>query len=109
MGASARLLDRKSREQTGAEGSGWHMTEAAVRADVVVIIQPCRQEPPSVSEAFEHVLVQAFVSDAPVQAFGKAVLSRLTRRDVMPFDALLLRPRQNRAARKLRSVVADDA
>lgn len=77
--------------------------------DVVVIIQPCRQEPPSVSEAVEHVLVQAFVSDPSVQTFGVAVFSWLARRNVVPFDGLLLRPCQNRTARKLRSVVADDA
>ena len=109
MRASVRLLDRKSREQTDAIGGRGHVADAAVRADVVVIVPPCRNDLPSVSEALKHVFVQALIADASVQAFGVAVLSGLARRDVMPFDAVFLCPRQNGAARELRAVVADDA
>lgn len=48
-----------------------------MRADGVVILPPRRDDPPSVSEAFEHMLVETFVPDAPVQAFGVAVLAGL--------------------------------
>ena len=109
MRASVRLLDRKSREQTDAIGGWGHVADAAVRTNIVVIVPPCRNQPPSVSEAFKYMFVQALVTDAPIQALGVSVFSGLARRDVMPFDTAFLRPCQNGAACKLRAIVADDA
>ena len=66
MRASVRLLDRKSREQTDAIGGWGHVADAAVRTDVVVIVPPFADKPPSVSEALEHMFVQTFITDPPV-------------------------------------------
>jgi hypothetical protein len=55
------------------------------------------------------MLIQALVPDPPVQALGIAVLTRLARRNVMPFDTAFLCPCQNGATRELRSVVAHNA
>ena len=80
-----------------------------MRADIIVILSPGFDEMPSVSEALKHMLVQTFVPDPAVKALGKSVLSRLARRDVVPFDAMFLRPHKNGATGQLRAVVADDA
>jgi hypothetical protein len=41
-------------------------------------------------EAAEEVLVQALIAQAADEALGEAVLLRLARRDVVPFDVALL-------------------
>ena len=54
------------------------------------------------------MLVQAFVAETPVQALDKGVLHGLARRDVMPADAAVLLPAQDRMRRQLGSVVGHD-
>lgn len=77
--------------------------------DIVVILPPRRNEPPSGSEALEHWLVQAFIPDPAIEALGEAVFPGLARCDVMPFDAVLLCPEENSAAGQLGAIVTDDA
>ncbi len=54
----------------------------------------------------EQRLVEALVPEAPVEALDEAVLHRLARRDVVPFDLPLLGPSEDRAGGELRAVVA---
>src|SRR3546814_13221432 len=48
-----------------------------------------------------------FVPQPTVEALDEAVLLRFARRDVMPFDPLLLAPAQDRHAGQLGAVVGD--
>ena len=59
-------------------------------------------------QAPEQVLVQAFVAQPADQALDEAVLHRLARRDVVPGDATLLLPAEDRVRGQLGAVVADD-
>jgi len=63
-----------------------------MRALVVVVVGPNANLCSSVIEPEEQRLVQEFVAHAPVEAFAKAVLHRLSRRDVTPFDPMFARP-----------------
>ena len=78
-----------------------------VRPVVVVIKLPGGQDGPGVRQGGEQRLVQAFVTQPPVEAFDEAVLLRLARRDVMPVDPAILRPLEDRHAGQLGAVVAD--
>ena len=55
----------------------------------------------------EQRLVEQFVAQAAVETFDEGVLLRLARGDVMPLDAGLLRPAQDRHAGQLGAVVGD--
>ena len=54
------------------------------------------------------MLVQALVPQLAVEALQEAVLLRLARRDVVPFDAVLLGPLKHGIAGELGAVVEDD-
>jgi hypothetical protein len=41
------------------------------------------------------VFVEAFVAQAAVEALDEAILHRFARRDVVPFDGMLLLPSQD--------------
>jgi hypothetical protein len=61
-----------------------------------IIIEPPRFiDPPPHRQAVEHVLVEALVAEAPVEALDKSVLDRLCGRDVVPSDAEFLLPAQD--------------
>ena len=77
--------------------------------DVVVVVAPEGQFAAGISQAVEDFLVQAFVAQAVVEAFDVAILLRLARVDVVPFDAVRVGPFQDGLAGELGSVVADDA
>ena len=59
----------------------------------VVVDPPCFDDLAGLAEVGEQGFVQAFVSKLAVEALDEAVLHRLARRDVVPFDAALLLPR----------------
>jgi len=79
-----------------------------VRADIVIVLPPFLDDVPSVSEASEDLLVQAFVTYFSVHTFRVAVFGRLARCNVMPFNLVILGPLQNGSTGKLRSIVTDD-
>ena len=54
------------------------------------------------------MLVQALVPQLAVEALHEAVLLRLARRDVVPFDAVVLGPLEHGISGELGSVVGDD-
>src|SRR5690606_20365447 len=80
-----------------------------MRPDVVVVVAPQGQLSAGIGQAVEDLLVQAFVAQAAIEGLDVAVLLRLAGIDVMPFDAVLVGPLQDRLAGELGSVVADEA
>lgn len=54
------------------------------------------------------MVVETFVAKAAVQALHEAVLSRLAGHDVVPRDAVVLVPLQDRPRCQLGAVVRDD-
>lgn len=81
--------------------------EARVGAIMVVVVAPCRDQDAGMAQAVEEVRVETFVTQPPIEGFDEAVLHGFARRDVMPFDAALLLPAQDRIGRQLRTVVGD--
>ena len=57
---------------------------------VVIVMLPCRQHGSGVRQRREQRLIQAFVTQASVEAFDEGVLCRLAWRDVMPVDPAVL-------------------
>ena len=57
-----------------------------------VIEPPGFNDPPCHRQAMVHVLVEALVTEAPVEALDESVPDRLSGRDVVPSDAPLLLP-----------------
>ena len=76
--------------------------------DVVVVVSPEGQPAVGIGEAVEGLLVEAFVAQAAVEVLDAAVLLRLARVDVAPFDAVLVGPLQDRLGGELGAVVTDD-
>jgi hypothetical protein len=66
-----------------------------VRAVVIVVVAPCRNQLAGMAQPDEEVLVQAFVPEPAVEALHEAVLHGLARRDVVPLDMALLLPLQD--------------
>jgi len=79
-----------------------------VRPDVIIIVPPGHEHEAGMRQRREQGLVNAFVTQAAVEALDEAVLHRLPRRDIMPFDLTLLRPAQDRRRGQFGPVVADD-
>src|SRR6516162_8794218 len=73
----------------------------------IVITPPCFNDPPCHRQASEHVLVEAFIAKAAIEALDKSVLNRLARGDVVPADNAFLLPAQNGMRGQLGAVVAD--
>ena len=71
-----------------------------MRPDVVVVVAPQGQLSAGIGQAVEDLLVQAFVAQAAIEGLDVAVLLRLAGIDVMPFDAVLVGPLQDRLDRK---------
>ena len=68
---------------------------------MVIVMAPARQHLAGMSEAVEHLLIEAFIAQFSIEAFNEAVLLRLARRDVVPGDAGLVLPFQGRPANRL--------
>jgi hypothetical protein len=80
--------------------------EAGVRPGGIVIEPPGFNDPPCHRQATEHVLVEALVTEAPVEALDKSVLDRLSGRDVVPSDAAFFLPAHDGVRSELVAVVA---
>ena len=78
-----------------------------MRPVVIVVVAPCRNQMAGMAQGWEQVLVQALVPQTAVEAFHEAVLHRLARRDVVPFDLAVLLPFEHGVRRQLGAVVAD--
>ena len=80
-----------------------------MRPDIVIVISPEGQFLAGIREAVEYLLIQAFIPQAAVEAFDQAVLLRLSWVDVMPGDASIACPLEDRRAGKLSAIIADNA
>ena len=74
----------------------------------VVIDPPGFDDAPGITETVEEMLIEALVAQPAVEAFDEGVLCRLSRRDVVPLDAGLTDPSQDRMTGQLRPIVGDD-
>ena len=77
-------------------------------AVVIVVVAPCRNQMAGMAQGWEQVLVQALIPQSSVEALHEAVLHRLTRRDVVPFDLAVLLPFEHGVTGQLRAVVGDN-
>ena len=91
-----------------AKVKGREPVEARVGSLGVVVDPPELERVPGCWQALEQVLVQAFVAQPADQALDQAVLHRLARRDIVPGNAALLLPGEDRMRGQLGAVVADD-
>ena len=66
-----------------------------MRSVGVVVDPPCFDDLAHLVEVGEQVLVEALVAQPAVEALHEAILHRFTRRDVVPFDLVLLLPGQD--------------
>ena len=74
----------------------------------MVVDPPAFNDPPGLRERSEDMLVEAFIAQLPIEGFNNRILHRLSRRDVMPFNASLFDPAQRSSACQLGSIVRDD-
>jgi hypothetical protein len=66
--------------------------KAGVRPAGIIVEPSGFNDPPCHQQATEHVLVEALVAEAPVEALDKGVLDRLARRDVgRPYERVAIR------------------
>ena len=72
-----------------------------MRPDVVEVVTPKGQLAAGVGQVVEDLVIQAFVAQAAIEGLDVAVLLRLARVDVMPFDAVLVSPLQDGLAGEL--------
>src|SRR3954451_10558052 len=82
--------------------------EARVRSVGIVVDPPCFDDLTRLFEITEQVLVEALVAQPAVEALHEAILHRFARRDVVPFDVVLLLPSQDGIRSELSTVVADN-
>ena len=87
---------------------GRQPANTAMRAHMVVVVSPEPQHLAGVAERHGQRLVEAFVTQAAVEALDVPVRLRLVGCDVVPVDRPVLRPPQDRKAAQLGAVVADD-
>ncbi len=76
-----------------------------MRSSGVVVAPPLLEQDACFIKGREHRFVQQFVPEPGVEALDAGVLLRLSRRDVVPFDLLFLRPAQDRHAGELGAIV----
>lgn len=72
---------------------------------MIVILPPLFNEGSRLRKIPEPVLIQTFITDFIVQAFGVAVLLRLAGLDIMPVDFMIIRPDKHSRADKFWPVV----
>ncbi len=66
-----------------------------MRSVQIVVDPPIFNDVPGMAIASEQVLIEAFVPQAPIEAFNEAVLHRFARSDVVPCNAAVLRSRND--------------
>ena len=78
-----------------------------MRAVMVVVVAPCRNQMAGMAQGREQVLVEALIAEPTVEALNQAILHGLARRNVVPFDLAILLPCEHGIRRQFGSVVAD--
>ena len=80
--------------------------EARVGSVQIVVGPPCVDKLPGPTQGREQMLVEAFVTQPPVERLDEPVLHRLARCDVVPFNTTVLLPGEDRIGGQLGAVVA---
>lgn len=88
--------------------SGWAITQSTVGSFGVVVFPPLFNQDLRFPQAVEDLPVQQFISELAVVAFNEAVLLGLSRRDVVPIDACILNPLEDRHAGELSAVTPSE-
>src|SRR5271168_2438161 len=78
--------------EIGGVGRRRLIAQSRMRPALVVIVDPVRDLGPGMIEAEEQALVEKLVAHAPVETLAEAVLHRLSRRDEMPDEPVVLHP-----------------
>lgn len=73
-----------------------------------IIVCPFGNGALSVIEAEEQTFVEQFVAHQAIEGLNIAILHRLSRRDIMPFDLMVFRPGEDRIRGEFRTVVGND-
>ena len=94
--------------EIGGVGGGREIAESRMGPSLVVIVDPVRDLGPGMIEAEEQALVEKLVAHALVETLAEAVLHRLSRRDEMPDDRVVVRPGQHCVRGELGPIVRDD-
>ena len=81
--------------EISGKGGRREIAQRGMRTPLVVIVDLVRDLCPGMIEAEEQALVEKLVAHAPVEALAKAVLHRLSRRNEMPDDRVVVRPGQH--------------
>ena len=79
-----------------------------MRPDIVVVVTPEGQLLAGIGEAVEDLFIQAFVTQAAVEAFDQPILLRFAWVDVMLGDAGITCPFEDRRAGELSAVITDN-
>lgn len=74
----------------------------------VIVVSPVFDNLPCMAVAGEEVLVEAFITQTSIKAFHEAILRRLSRRNVMPLDGVILLPFKDGIRRQLGPVVRNN-
>ena len=87
---------------------GCQPAKCLFRSFLVVLTDPCTDYHPSVVEADEPMLVQAFVAQPTIEGFDVRVLVGLARFDQAQANAVTMRPGQHGPAGELLAIVGSD-
>lgn len=98
------------RSLTGMAGEGLRcfVSQAPVRADLIVLLTPILDDDSSLRERPELLSLQAFGSQAAVEALDEPILPRASRFDIESLDSLLLEPELKLPVNELAPVVTAD-
>src|SRR3984885_12990342 len=91
-GAGRGCADDRVYGEIGGIGRLCEIAQRRVRKPLVVIVDPVRNLGPGMIEAEEQALVEKLVAHAPVETLAEAILHRLSWRNEMPDDPVVLRP-----------------
>ncbi len=84
-----------------------HASETGMRAVMIKVIAPRRDQRSGMAQAVEQMLVQALISHTAIEALLKAVLHRVSWCDVVPATLAIFLPFQDGFTGQFGSVVAD--
>ena len=65
---------------------------------MVIVVTPAPEDLAGMSKGIEHFFIEAFVAELAIEALDEAVLLRLSRREVVPFNLLHLHSPHDRHA-----------
>src|SRR5450755_1068186 len=94
--------------EMGGGGGRREIAESRMWPSLVVIVDPVRDLGPGMIEAEEQALVEKLVAHAPVETLAEAVLHRLSWRNEMPDEPVVLRPGEHSVRGELGPIVRDD-